>query len=218
MKNTLSENMMRFGTKNLSESAQKELVLKSIMETINQHGLSNVIRKKLTELWDKKMGDPSWLLYPAGQYQSQFGGDGMTMKYKPGATYVQQMSAAAHNSDSSVGLFIMPKGTKWTISPSGFFMLASCMQVTSNNFGYGVNAGNVTPMIRGLQDPNYLGNVAMGKAKGTDGQPVTVSKSYCATSPHSASEEALVPNADTGVRMIWPTTRLLSAALEKLKA
>jgi hypothetical protein len=49
MKNLLSENMMRFGTKNLSEAAQKELVVKSIMETIEQHGLSNVIRKKLSE-------------------------------------------------------------------------------------------------------------------------------------------------------------------------
>jgi hypothetical protein len=49
MKNTLSENMMRFGTKNLSEGAQKELVLKSIMETINQHGLHGAVRKRLTE-------------------------------------------------------------------------------------------------------------------------------------------------------------------------
>jgi hypothetical protein len=49
MKNTLSENMMRFGTKNLSEAAQKELVLKSIMETINQHGLHGAVRKQLTE-------------------------------------------------------------------------------------------------------------------------------------------------------------------------
>jgi len=49
MKNLLSENMMRFGTKNLTEAAQTELVVKSIMETIEQHGLTNVIRKKLSE-------------------------------------------------------------------------------------------------------------------------------------------------------------------------
>ena len=36
MKNTLAEHMMRFETKNLSESAQKELIVKSIMETINE--------------------------------------------------------------------------------------------------------------------------------------------------------------------------------------
>ena len=58
MKNLLSENMMRFGTKNLSEAAQKELVVKSIMETIEQHGLSNVIRKKLSE-----QADPKYLGY-----------------------------------------------------------------------------------------------------------------------------------------------------------
>jgi len=49
MKNLLSENMMRFGTKNLSEAAQKELVLKSIMETIDQHGLQKEVRNALTE-------------------------------------------------------------------------------------------------------------------------------------------------------------------------
>ena len=49
MKNTLSENMLRFGTKNLSESGQKELIVKSIMETINQHGLHGAVRKRLTE-------------------------------------------------------------------------------------------------------------------------------------------------------------------------
>jgi hypothetical protein len=49
MKNLLSENMLRFGTKNLSEAAQRELVLKSIMETINEHGLHNAVRSRLME-------------------------------------------------------------------------------------------------------------------------------------------------------------------------
>jgi hypothetical protein len=49
MKNLLSENMLRFGTKNLSESAKKKLVFESIMQTIKEHGLTNAIRKQLTE-------------------------------------------------------------------------------------------------------------------------------------------------------------------------
>jgi len=49
MKNTLSENMLRFGTKNLSALGQKELIVKSIMETINQYGLHGAVRKRLTE-------------------------------------------------------------------------------------------------------------------------------------------------------------------------
>ena len=47
MKNTLSENMLRFGTKNLSAAGQKELIVKSIMETINQHGLHSAVRRSL---------------------------------------------------------------------------------------------------------------------------------------------------------------------------
>ena len=72
MKNLLSENMMRFGTKNLTETAQKELVVKSIMETIEQHGLSNVIRKKLSE-----QADPKYLGYAqkiAGMLMTALGG------------------------------------------------------------------------------------------------------------------------------------------------
>ncbi len=49
MKNLLSENMLRFGTKNLSEAAQRELILKSVMQTINEHGLHNAVRSRLTE-------------------------------------------------------------------------------------------------------------------------------------------------------------------------
>jgi len=49
MKNILAENLLRFGVKNLSESSQKQLVVKSIMETINQHGLHTEVRRALTE-------------------------------------------------------------------------------------------------------------------------------------------------------------------------
>ena len=45
----LSENMLRFGTKNLTESQQKQLIVKSIMETINQNGLRHEIRRRLNE-------------------------------------------------------------------------------------------------------------------------------------------------------------------------
>jgi hypothetical protein len=54
MKNLLSENMLRFGTKNLSEAAQRELVLKSVMETINEHGLHNAVRSRLMEQTPKE--------------------------------------------------------------------------------------------------------------------------------------------------------------------
>jgi len=49
MKNLLSENMLRFGTKNLSQASKRELVLKSIMETINEHGLHTAVRRQLME-------------------------------------------------------------------------------------------------------------------------------------------------------------------------
>ena len=47
MKNLLSENMLRFGTKNLSESSTRKLVFESIMQTIKEHGLHNAVRRSL---------------------------------------------------------------------------------------------------------------------------------------------------------------------------
>jgi len=49
MKNLLSENMMRFGTKNLSESQKRKLTLESIMQTIEEYGLHYEVKSKLTE-------------------------------------------------------------------------------------------------------------------------------------------------------------------------
>ena len=58
MKNLLSENMLRFGTKNLSESAQKESIVKSIIQTIKEHGLTNAVRRSLlTEAVVELMAD-----------------------------------------------------------------------------------------------------------------------------------------------------------------
>jgi len=43
----LSENMLRFGTKNLSEGAKRNLVLESVMQTIKEHGLHYDVKRRL---------------------------------------------------------------------------------------------------------------------------------------------------------------------------
>jgi len=196
MKNTLAENMLRFGVKNLSESD---------LQKLTEAGDSPV--------WNKNMGDPQWLLYPASQLASTFG-DGITFKYKPGATYTQNFSYAAHTPGESK-IFILPKGTKWTISPSGYFLLANCLQVVSDNFGYGTNPG-VDGELRGLKDGMYIAKVATGKAVGLDGKPVQVQKSFAAVNGHVPSA-MLYPMGDTQASIAWPN-RNLGTALEKLQA
>ena len=52
MKSLLSENMLRFGTKNLTATSKQELIVKSIMETIDQHGLRKTIYNRLVEQTD----------------------------------------------------------------------------------------------------------------------------------------------------------------------
>ena len=48
-RNLLSENMMRFGTKNLSEGSKRTLTLESIMQTIAEHGLKSAVINRLLE-------------------------------------------------------------------------------------------------------------------------------------------------------------------------
>ena len=69
-KNLLSENMLRFGTKNLSEGAKRNLVLESVMETIKEHGLHNEVKRRLNE---GSAADKAKLLYNA--YGGTFGND-----------------------------------------------------------------------------------------------------------------------------------------------
>ncbi len=101
MKNLLSENLLRFGVKNLTESQKKELIVKSIMETIDQHGLRNVIKNKLTEQAYPIYGKGEIALKP-GVY---------TVQYPHGAKAVD-----SNNPDPS-NFLVIPKGTKFTVDP-----------------------------------------------------------------------------------------------------
>ena len=47
LQNLLSENMLRFGTKNLSESQRRILAVNAIMETINRNNLHNEVYRRL---------------------------------------------------------------------------------------------------------------------------------------------------------------------------
>lgn len=120
MKNLLSENMLRFGTKNLSEAAQRELVLKSIMETINEHGLHSSVRRYLME---QVKEDPAWMTKAkdalAGENES---GNFLSLGIiKPGATYtnsVIEVFSGGATFPGTNGFALMAKGSKWYPSPS----------------------------------------------------------------------------------------------------
>jgi hypothetical protein len=154
MKNTLAENMLRFGVKNLSESD---------LQKLNEQAE-----------WNKNMGDPAWINAAAiaanpGHIEQVF---------PSGTTYVQQYSYAAKNNGESM-IIIMPKGTQWTLSPSKYFLMAKAVKVTSSNFGYGGEMAEFT----GLKDGMYLAKVAQGKGVGNDGKPVTTAPVFVAFTP-----------------------------------
>ena len=188
MKNTLAENMLRFGVKNLSESDLQRL------------------KEDPNVPWNKNMGDPQWLNIPV---MSGTGGK-LTSGFADGVSYVQQFSHAAANvglsGDNNV--ILLPKGTQWTLSPSKYFLLAKGMKVTSGNFGYGAE-GNLT----GLQDGMYIAKVAQGKGVGIDNKPVLTTPVEVAFTPGVGG--IFVRNVDVPIALRWPNDNLFKT-LQKL--
>ena len=206
MKNLLSENMMRFGTKNLTEAAKKELTLKSILETIDQYGLQKEVRKALAE--QIAGNDPSWLKASSATYAASQAGGLAQKPFKPGVKYTQQNTFAAGDSRQG-GIVIMPKGTTWQTSPSGLFLLAKGFKVNDiTSFGY--NKDPQTPaLVTGLQDGMYLYNATLGKAKDKDGKPLGVTPVNIAY--YSAGDQfgvVFFEGFDEPLTQNWPTKGL----------
>lgn len=130
MKNLLSENMLRFGTKNLSNSAKQELVVTAIMETINQHGLGNVIKKKLAEQAEPSTFGPfsvAKLRTTFGDYQILTGNPRGVSNVKvsairstknPSIYTVSYDFKDDNNKEASMkaDLLVTPTGTTWNTS------------------------------------------------------------------------------------------------------
>jgi hypothetical protein len=146
MKNTLAENLLRFGVKNLSESEKQSL---------------------------QEQADPAWIIKlgkDIGQYTGNPSGQ-VTMKVKPGSKLTTQSTyASVNNAQDSV--LIMPKGTTWTASPSGLYMVATGVTVPRTNFGYNSTKAPGEAFITGLKDSVYMANVAAGKGKDSTGNPL----------------------------------------------
>jgi len=99
MKNLLSENMLRFGTKNLSEAAQRELVLKSVMQTINEYGLHGAVRRRLTEA-DAPSDKNAFIKADyAGQFDDAYK---LGVKNKPDTDFDNPGGPYVYQSDTSI--------------------------------------------------------------------------------------------------------------------
>lgn len=128
MKNILAENLLRFGVKNLSDSGQKQLVIKSIMETINQHGLHTEVRRALIEA--DAPTDTNAVIA-----NLQPGGGNISDVYKtaPGSTDVLVMQSPTSLKEASIilGQIMKLVGSGQAESPQ---MINTIKQITANNY------------------------------------------------------------------------------------
>jgi hypothetical protein len=100
MKNLLSENLLRFGVKNLTESQKKELIVKSIMETIDQHGLHYDIQHRLMEQ------DPNTTTLPNVTVRPKMQDAGQPL---PGFAKGQQIRLGKLVNNYGEGMFLIQK-------------------------------------------------------------------------------------------------------------
>jgi hypothetical protein len=163
MKNLLSENMLRFGTKNLSEAAQRELVLKSVMETINEHGLHTDIRRHIMEQIKE---DPAWLTTAkdklAGENDYGYLSIGII---KAGSSYV--MPADTWVTPLYYGQYygVITKGSTW--KPSTSLTVAYCpMKLYLKDDLKGIDG---SPDVAKISSPAGLAQLAAGTYKNASG-------------------------------------------------
>ena len=163
MKNLLSENMLRFGTKNLSEAAQRELILKSIMETINAHGLHTDVRRHIMEQIKE---DPSWLTTAkdklAGENDYGYLSIGIV---KAGSSYV--MPADTWTVPLNYGQYfgVISKGSTW--KPSTSLTVAYCpMKLYLKDDLKGIDG---SPDVAKISSPAGLAQLAAGTYKNASG-------------------------------------------------
>ena len=188
MKNLLSENMLRFGTKNLSEAAQRELVLKSIMETINEHGLHSSVRRYLME---QVKEDPAWLKTAKDKLMDENSYPFLAIGIiKAGATYSTPsdmgFTLLTEGSKGSGPIGVIAKGAIW--KPSTSLTVAYCPMTVYNgstlsgekNGYFDVNKLEDAATLQQLANGTYKvnGNVVKGTATNAIWYP-TLSNIIC---------------------------------------
>ena len=146
MKSLLSENMLRFGTKNLTATSKQELIVKSIMETIDQHGLRKTIYNRLVEQTGAEIG----------AIDKKLGADVKTQGI--GQKIVGKLMVALGGADDEEGVLealqMIPKYGGKKIYDSVIWSLQNSRNVKSK---YGKNFNLVADMIKegGISNPGH---------------------------------------------------------------
>lgn len=127
MKNILSENLLRFGVKNLTEAQTRALTLKSIMETIDAHGLHTEVRRALTEADAPK--DANAVI--DFSVQGNVGESGFKLAPGTNSILVMQSPTSLKEASTILGQIMKLAGSGQAESPQ---MIDTVKQITKNNY------------------------------------------------------------------------------------
>ena len=152
----IAENMLRFGTKNISESD---------------------VRNRLTEVDDNTEKNLKTQLRAIND------GNDFTITFKPGSTYTTQNSYAAFSYAINPKYAILfPKGTTFTATADGQIMTAPAKIVTVKDIApkTGPNGAALDIMDR-LQNGQFIYNLAMGQIDSVNGGKVKPTENVIGT-------------------------------------
>ena len=157
----LAANMIRFGTRNL---------------TAEQAAAAGAAAAQ----------DPAWIKAVQTQLEGIMGD--LNMKYKPASKYTTKYTTGIYALGNQAK-YILPKGSTWTLSPSGLFLMTTAKRIMSGKFGYGTTNSPSKEQFsfNGILDGQYCDDIITGKKMGFDKLPVKFKDIQIVVTPHNNS-------------------------------
>jgi len=127
MKNLFLKNALPF-------AMQRQSVLKSVIETINEHGLHGAVRQGLI-MEAEAAADPAWMTTAKNVLAEKNDGFLSVAILKPGATYTQPSDMITSYGLEKTKFAAVAKGATWYVSPSLTVAFCAAKVYNYDDFG-----------------------------------------------------------------------------------
>ena len=135
--------------------------------------------------------DAGWMASALKAIEAMFGGQAIDSKFGANASYTTQNTYAAYDSrmNGKQYVWIIPKGTTWSVSPSLTLLTAPVKRI---NYSSLASFGNDESIDKKLNDGTFLATLAAGTAKDSTGKVIPVADDKLAVTKETSNQVANV--------------------------
>jgi hypothetical protein len=133
--------------------------------------------------------DGGWMATALKSIEAMFGGQAIDSKFNANASYTTQNTYAAYDArvNGKEYVWIIPKGTTWSVSPSLTLLTAPVKRV---NYSSLESFGNFDAISKKLNDGTFLASLAAGTAKDATGKTIPVADDKLAVTKETTNQVA----------------------------